>query len=853
MARRIPTPHLSAVERRPRFRGLPASGIVLVAGLAAALLAAVAVALLAMNDMRTTMAASQAQAQLLARIIESQAARTIEAGDMALGMLAHSPAMTEARPDREAMESAMRQVLVGLSFMRGVAAVDTKGLVIASTVSGEAGTYIDVSKLGPWTEEEHERIGPLIQGRGLGSLRRTTAPDTSPPGISFIPLLRGFRTDGGKDLMIVGLMNPGALSNFQYLTLESLSYDAVIASDDGQVLATSAPTAALVGQRIDGLPIFHSYLPQRDIASYVGQGVLGSDRILAFRASRDKPLVAIVEEPLAMAQSRWLQGAKSFLGIGLAAVLLALGLTATAWRGLRSREAAQRSMNLAQRKIAQSQHDLAVLISSVQELIFRTDAQGVITYANARWDTLSGRSPSHAVGQKLQDIVDSVSRSDVTAMLDTASTAQARTCQALIRTAEGRHLLFELAVVPLISEGRIAGFAGSAVDVTERWQAQLKLHAQLAFQNLLLDTNPLPMSLTDTNQCLVLVNRAWEEYKGQPRAQVIGEKLHAFLPHEEATVLEEANRQLLARGGQVTLETRLLHGDGSRRDARIFKAAVTDEAGQATGVLSILMDVTDFRMAERAIQEARDAAEEASRTKSEFVANMSHELRTPLQSIIGFAELGTLGSPRSPTDPRLAAMFGDIHSAGQRMLTLVNDLLDVAKIESTVGTFHLERIDLRGLIRSVAREFEPLLARHRLHLQLDLPDLPLVAKADPLRFQQVVRNVLANAVKFSPGGSTIELRGFLDGLTQIHIEVEDQGPGIPDEELERIFEAFVQSSKTRDGSGGTGLGLAICRKIVETFGGRIHARNAAQGSVFHIVLPARGFSETMPAPLAALA
>ncbi|GKT16631.1 PAS domain S-box protein [Acidovorax sp. SUPP2522] len=846
MKRRAPSPPSLAAEPALRFRGLPASGLVLAAGVAAALLAAAAMALLAVNDMRATMTASQVQAQLLARIIEDQAARTFDAGDMALGVLAHSQALTDAPTSTQAMEVAMRQVLAGLPFMRGVAVVDTKGLVVASTVTGEAGTFIDVTGLGPWVEEERQRIGPLVPGRSLGSLRRTTPPDVAPAGMSFIPLLRGFRTNGGRDLMLVGLVNPGALSNFQYLTLESLSYDAVIASDDGQVLASSAPAAALVGRRIDNLPVFHSYLPHRDFASYIGQGVLGSDRILAFRASRDKPLVAIVEEPYAMAQDRWLQEAQSMLGIGLAAVLLALGLTATAWRGLRAREAAQRSMNLAQRKIAQSQHDLAVLISSVQELIFRTDAHGVITYANARWDTISGRSPSHAVGQTLPDIVDSVSRNEVVAMLDTESTAQARTCQALIRSADGRHLLFELAVVPLISEGRIAGFAGSAVDVTGRWEAQLKLQAQLAFQNLLLETTPLPMSLTDKDHCVVLVNRAWEEYKGRGRALVIGERLHAFLPPDEANVVVEANQRLLMQGGKMTLETRLLHGDGTHRDARVFKAALTDEMGHATGVLSILMDVTDFRMAERAIQEARTAAEEASRTKSEFVANMSHELRTPLQSIIGFAELGAL---RSPADARLAGMFTDIHSSGQRMLTLVNDLLDVAKIESTVGTFHLERTDLRGLIRSVAREFDPLLARHRLYLHLELPDLPLVAKADPLRFQQVMRNVLANAVKFSPGGSTIELRGFMDGLGQIHIEIEDSGPGVPEEELERIFEAFMQSSKTRDGSGGTGLGLAICRKIVEAFGGRIHASNTAQGSVFHIVLPARGASETTPAPL----
>jgi signal transduction histidine kinase len=180
------------------------------------------------------------------------------------------------------------------------------------------------------------------------------------------------------------------------------------------------------------------------------------------------------------------------------------------------------------------------------------------------------------------------------------------------------------------------------------------------------------------------------------------------------------------------------------------------------------------------------------------------------------------------------------------MLALVNDLLDVSKIESTVGTFHLERTDLRPLMRDVARELEPLLGARRLHLEMDLGDVPLVAKVDPLRFQQVVRNVLANAVKFSPEGAPIELTGTLGADSRIRLAVRDRGPGIPPSEVEKIFEAFVQSSKTKDGSGGTGLGLAICRKIVEAHGGRIGAENAdGGGSRFTIELPARGFADTV--------
>jgi len=185
------------------------------------------------------------------------------------------------------------------------------------------------------------------------------------------------------------------------------------------------------------------------------------------------------------------------------------------------------------------------------------------------------------------------------------------------------------------------------------------------------------------------------------------------------------------------------------------------------------------------------------------------------------------------------------------MLALVNDLLDVAKIESTVGTIHLERTDLRVVLREVLRELQPLLDSRRLRMELRLPEAAMRGKLDPQRIQQVLRNVLANAIKFSPPGSAIEVTGAHTAADELELAVADRGPGVPAAELEKIFEAFVQSSQTKDGSGGTGLGLAICRKIMLAHGGRISAANReGGGAVFTLRLPARGTSETLPVPLA---
>lgn len=175
----------------------------------------------------------------------------------------------------------------------------------------------------------------------------------------------------------------------------------------------------------------------------------------------------------------------------------------------------------------------------------------------------------------------------------------------------------------------------------------------------------------------------------------------------------------------------------------------------------------------------------------------------------------------------------------------MNDLLDVAKLESAIGTMHLESTDLRGLVREAARELEPLLAARRLGVEFELPGKPLVARIDPPRFKQVLRNVLANAIKFSPEQSRITVVGDWLADDGSALRISDRGPGIPPAELESIFEAFVQSSSTKDGSGGTGLGLTICRKIVQAHGGRIYASGrAGGGSTFHIELPPRGARST---------
>lgn len=283
----------------------------------------------------------------------------------------------------------------------------------------------------------------------------------------------------------------------------------------------------------------------------------------------------------------------------------------------------------------------------------------------------------------------------------------------------------------------------------------------------------------------------------------------------------------------MTATGTLSRGDFSTRVAQGGK----DELGQLSASINRMAETLQETTLSRsqltieveqrteALRQARDEAERANQSKSEFLANMSHELRTPMHAIISFSSLGLQKADRVPRD-RLSGYFNRIKQSGERLLGLLNDLLDLSKLEAGAVTLQLADEDLAVVARRALDEFAALARERQLRLRLEADAGRHIGRIDAARLHQVLCNLLANAIKFSPAGGQIQITlGEAATPGAIALCVEDEGIGIPDDELDAIFDKFVQSSTTNSGAGGTGLGLAICKEIVELHGGQIRLRN----------------------------
>ena len=352
-----------------------------------------------------------------------------------------------------------------------------------------------------------------------------------------------------------------------------------------------------------------------------------------------------------------------------------------------------------------------------------------------------------------------------------------------------------------------------------------------------IEAAPAPMFVLDPLGRYVLVNQAFEDFLGVRRDDLMGQRADTDPTLSHLAYHPVRDVALWAGAGQSHYVENIVLRNGSCRQALVAKVALTRPDGRPGGVIGSITDVTSFREAEQRAADALNATAKAHQAESEFIGNLSHALRTPLQSILGFSELGVM---RSRHDSAQHELFTHVQAGGQRMLSVVNDLLDLSRVKNAAGTLHRSDLDTRDLVEEVIRHAR-IDARNR---RIDIDVVPCAdghANVDALRFQQAVRTLIDRAVRVSPPGSRIEVHASRDTAGALHWWIHDAGPALPEGECEAVFSAFIQQRRAGDGHGeGSGLELAICQQILRGLDGEVRFRTLPQGgSVCQVSLPAR--------------
>jgi len=376
------------------------------------------------------------------------------------------------------------------------------------------------------------------------------------------------------------------------------------------------------------------------------------------------------------------------------------------------------------------------------------------------------------------------------------------------------------------NEARLAAIAGHAVEGEER------------LRNLI-NTAMDAVVLIDEEGNIINWNKQAEKIFGWSNQEVTGRALHELIIPEQYREMHMKGLQRFLTTGNPSILNARIEISALHRDAHEFPIELTVSPIKYKGrhqFSAFIRDITEQKESEQAITQAKEEAEAANQAKSEFLANMSHELRTPLHGILSFSNFGIKKSDTAPRE-KLHKFFTNIHISGERLLVLLNDLLDLSKLEAGKMVLNMKKGNLADVFDSCYREQEQRMEDLGLKLQLIRPDYPLTGFFDIPSIGQVITNLLSNAIKFSSEGGLITATIYKNDNQELCFSLQNEGVNIPEDELESIFDAFIQSSKTKTGAGGTGLGLAISRKIIAEHNGKIWVENKPmEGVLFKFII-----------------
>jgi PAS domain S-box-containing protein len=391
--------------------------------------------------------------------------------------------------------------------------------------------------------------------------------------------------------------------------------------------------------------------------------------------------------------------------------------------------------------------------------------------------------------------------------------------------------------------GDLVGFAKVTRDLTERRRAEETLRqSEQRFRLMVEAVHDYGIFVLDTQGRVVSWNEGAERVQGYTANEIIGRSISTFYPSELRNSDQPRRAlEIAASNGRFEEEGWRVRKDGTYFWANVIVTPIRNDKGKLTGFAKVTRDLTERRAAhERAIADATRIAEveAANRAKSEFLTTMSHELRTPLNAIAGYLDLLMLEIPGPITDQQLEAMRR-IQRSQRHLLAIINDLLNFSRIEAGQVHFDIGPVPIDHAITSVRAMVEPQAATKNIEIEWPAPQPDLVVRADAAKLEQILLNLLGNAIKFTAREGRITI-SFAAEDDQIHVQVRDTGIGIPPEKLDAIFEPFVQVGRSlSSGHEGTGLGLAISRDLARAMDGDLRVASIlGEGATFTLSLPA---------------